>query len=996
MQPSIWLVPGGHVFYLCFARAMKWQAMIWSEKSRQVLRLLKAVPARAVSGLLILCLVGIILLAANVWRQLAALEALSTDTTHWSLMQTEVEILRLQLAVERAAALEQTADLTELRTWFDVIYARVAMLGESAYYRAKLQSPKLAADAKILRSFLDRTVPMIDGPDSELRAGLRRLAETLPDIRQAARRLTLTTRTQSATAADLRRDAVAKTLMHTALLTVVLVLALILLSWMLLRLIQTGRAQMAASNLTSARLQTIFATSADAIIVTNRGGWIVDINPAAEVVFGHPREAALGFRAFDLLLPPDLASAQTREIGAVLQAAAARAGGADNDPLRIELLAMRSDGVRFPVELSLGSTRVASGDVIVALVRDISDRRRAQTALTVALKQAQAGERTKTDFIAVMSHEMRTPLNGLLGSLDLLAGTDLRGGQKDLVDVMAASGQILLHHVNSVLDISRADADRGPDTPVPFDLDRLIADCVANQAGLAATKGLTMQVVAPGGPAGWVTGDPGRLQQVLLNLIGNAVKFTAKGRITIEQERPGPFLPVEIRVIDTGIGIAETDIGRVFDDFVTLDARYARQAGGTGLGLGIARRVARSMGGEIGVESVPGDGSLFWLRLPLPVWQETVAPGAAQAARLPVSTCGMRVLVIEDNPVNRFVLRRLLEENGNVVSEAQDGASGVEAAMTRQFDLILTDISMPGMDGVEVTRHIRTTPGPSRCARVIAVTAHALPADLCRFHEAGIDDCLTKPITRVALNAVMSGRAHVTHPLQGGDPVSHGLSDVLLDPGQINHLCQRLGARATAALTLRLIAEGDAADRENLWAGGPDVAARLHALAGSAGTFGAVSLQAGLAALANARTGWNGVETARLMSLLPQVWHASRAALVNAIRVLEGETAPGRLPDATATGGAPGRAAVNAVPDAVSAIGLPDADTAGGMPGRAAIDAVPDAVSTAGLPDADMAGGVPGRAAIDAVPDAVSATGLPETASAGGVQSDHFTATDLP
>lgn len=843
--------------------------MVKADKRHWAWNALEVLRPRGVSGLILLCIIGIVMQAGNVWRELAALERLSTDTTQWSLTQSEVEILRLQLAVESAKVNAETADLTELRNWFDVVFARVGMLAESKAYAQKLLTPKLAPDAKILRAFLDNTVPLIDGPDSELRTSLGALADMLPAIRQAARRLTLASRTEAAAAADLRRNSVELTLLQTALLTASLISALIGLSWVMLRMTQGSRAQMAANNLTSARLQAIFSTSADAIIVTNRGGWIVDINPAAEVVFGHSRDAALGVHAVDLLLPAEFAIAQRKEIEAILDAAAARPSGEDVAPFRIELLAVRANGMRFPVEMSLGSMRIASGGVIVALVRDISDRRQAQTALTSALEQAQAGERTKADFIAVMSHEMRTPLNGLLGSLELLRETDLRAGQKELVNVMTTSGQILLHHVNSVLDISKAEADRVPEAMVAFDLDRLIEDCVANQAGLAATKGLEIRFVAPDGPEGLVTGDPARLGQILLNLIGNAVKFTTKGQITIELERLGAGQAVEIRVIDTGIGIPESDLGRVFEDFVTLDAHYDRQAGGTGLGLGIARRVAQAMGGEIGVESVSGDGSLFWLRLPLPPAERSPLLPATDVSASAAKKA-LRVLVIEDNPVNRFVLRRLLEESGHVVFEAANGAEGVAAAIASSFDMIMTDISMPGMDGVEVTRQIRLHAGPSQQARVIAVTAHALPTDLARFRDAGIGDCMTKPITRVSLAAAMGGQTPWVLPV---------LEDQILDPGQIDELQKRLGGPATVALIRRMLAEGDTADADDLWSAGPDGERRLHALAGSAGTFGAKGLQQRLAALALARAGGDECEVAQVKASLPALWKTTHAAL---------------------------------------------------------------------------------------------------------------------
>ena len=831
-----------------------------------------------VAGLLMMCFLAIVLLAVNVWRELAALERLSADNTQWALMQTEVETLRLQLTIEVAISEGDSAGLAELRRWFDVVYSRVSMLPESKSYVDELQLPKFSENIERMQAFLDRTVPLIDGPDSELRASLGILAGMLPDVRQAARQMTLQARTQAAISSDARRAEVVRTLLALAGLTAFLLLTLSCLTLILLRLIRHSRAQVRQNSLTSARLQTIFSTSADAIIVTNRGGWIVDINPAAEAMFGHARQNALGIHALDLLLPPELAIIQSKEITTILDAAAARTKGEEHGPLRIELLGLRADGARIPVELSLGAMQIASGGVIVALVRNISDRRIAQSALTGALEQAQAGERTKADFIAVMSHEMRTPLNGLLGSLELLGATGLKPIQKDLVNVMATSGQILLHHVNSVLDISKAEADRPSDVRIEFDLDKLIDDCVANQAGLAATKGLDIAVTRPDAPLGWVIGDPTRVRQILLNLIGNAVKFTANGQITVEAERAAYGQPVEIRVIDTGIGIPEADLDHVFEDFVTLNARYDRQAEGTGLGLGIARRVARAMGGEIGVESVLDDGSLFWLRVPLPeVDMPVLVPRKVPA---PTIKPGMNVLVIEDNPVNRFVLRRLLEETGNIVVEASNGAAGILASMTQAFDLIMTDISMPGLDGVEVTRQIRQHPGPSQHARVVAVTAHALSADIARFRAAGIDDCMTKPITRVSLTAALTEPARWATELHG---------DLILDHAQIADLETRLGGPATAALIARVIAEGDGADANHLWSAIGEEP-RLHALAGTASTFGARRLQAELAALHAARITGNHPEIARIAAGLTELWQTTRTAFeAEALRLQAGQ-----------------------------------------------------------------------------------------------------------
>ncbi len=837
-----------------------------------------------VTLLLFIGIIGIVFLANTVMRELKGLEVLSADRTQWSMVQTEVETLRLQVAVEVAIAEGVTADMAVIRRWFDVLYSRVSTLTQNKSYMATLSLPEFAQNIARMQAFLDRTVPVIDGPDDELRAALPYLSEMLPEIRQAARQLALKTRISAANSSDTQRATVIRTLIKLAVLTGLLFLSLGGLSLVLLRLIRNSREQVRQNSLTSARLQTIFSTSADAIVVTNRGGWIVDINPAAEAMFGHTREKAFGNHALELLLPPDLAASQSQEITSVLERAAKRKQGNEDGPLRIELFGMRADGTRIPVEMSMGTMQVASGGVIVALVRDISDRRLAEASLTEALQKAQAGERAKADFIAVMSHEMRTPLNGLLGTLEVLSGTDLQADQKDMAAVMASSGQILLQHVNSVLNLSKAEANFDSTVLVNFDFDQMIEDCVANQTDLASAKGLTIRYVPLNGPLGWVSGNPSKLQQILLNLIGNAVKFTVKGQITVEAERDAYGQIVEIRVIDTGIGILDADLDRVFEDFVTLDTRYDRQSGGSGLGLGIARRIARAMGGEIGLESVIDDGSVFWVRLPLPAGEQLInLPSTAASAKVAKqASAGLEVLIIEDNAVNRFVLRKLLEEQGHKVTEAENGLIGVAAAMAQRFDLILTDISMPGLDGIEVTRRIRSQKGASQTARVVAVTAHASPADLDRFRNAGLDDCLTKPITRAELAAMMADT---------GNWAAQSFTDKILDPSHIHDFETQLGAAATATLITRVIEEGDAVDADKLWSGPPGSEKILHSLAGTAGTIGAASLHARLAALNVATANHDVVEMARLADGFSPLWQSTRSSLeAEATRLLSGQS----------------------------------------------------------------------------------------------------------
>jgi CheY-like chemotaxis protein len=355
-----------------------------------------------------------------------------------------------------------------------------------------------------------------------------------------------------------------------------------------------------------------------------------------------------------------------------------------------------------------------------------------------------------------MSHEMRTPLNGLLGSLELLEQGALDHGQRRHLATLRSSGELLLQHVNDVLDISRLDAAAYSFVRDAVDPAALLDEVAESQRARAAEGGNRIELVLPpepGRPA--LLGDPRSLRQALLNLLGNAIKFTRNGRITLAfttgaETEEG--LAVEFRVTDTGPGIPPRDHARIFEDFVTLDASYGRQAEGTGLGLPITRRLVTAMGGEIGVDSRPGHGSSFWFRLSLPLDRSRPAPApevaapATDAALSAPSGPPLHLLMIEDNEVNRAILRAFLGKLGHAVDEAQDGAEGIRLAALRRYDLILTDISMPHVSGVEATRAIRAGQGASRDVPIVAVTAHALPDELAAFRAAGIDGVLTKPI----------------------------------------------------------------------------------------------------------------------------------------------------------------------------------------------------------------------------------------------------------
>ncbi|MCX6590606.1 MAG: ATP-binding protein [Acidobacteria bacterium] len=393
---------------------------------------------------------------------------------------------------------------------------------------------------------------------------------------------------------------------------------------------------------------------------------------------------------------------------------------------------------------------------VLGTLVDISHQKRAEFALEEARQRAQAADRAKSEFLANMSHEIRTPLSGILGLASLLEDMRLDAPAAELVHLISASGDALSQVLNDILDISKIEAGKLDINLVAVDLAATLDEVRRFFAPAAAVRNLELTIEPVPCTPCLVQADALRLRQVLFNLFSNALKFTETGSVTASVRLVGDpsARRVEVSVVDTGIGIPQNRLHELFQPFIQVDTSLTRRFGGTGLGLAITRNLTRLMGGLLQAESQPGAGSRFWFTLPLA--QPVLADPGTLPARPPEPDLhGLRVLLAEDNAVNQLIARRAIEKTGASVQLAVDGLQALQSALEGAFDVILMDVQMPHLDGLEVTRRIRKEPLSSQ-PYIVALTAHAIEGyrEICL--EAGMNSYLTKPLQLDALRCVLA------------------------------------------------------------------------------------------------------------------------------------------------------------------------------------------------------------------------------------------------
>ncbi|MBB4265294.1 ATP-binding protein [Roseospira visakhapatnamensis] len=616
----------------------------------------------------------------------------------------------------------------------------------------------------------------------------------------------------------------------------------------------------------------------DCIIAVDAEGRIVDFNPAAEETFGYRRDEVLGRIMSGLIIPPALRAAHDAGMERLRRTGVSRVVGQ-----RLDLEAMRANGEVFPCELAISATDTQTDPVYVAYLRDISDRVESEQALKEALARAEEASRVKSRFLAMMSHEIRTPLNGVLGVLGLLEDSPLTPEQYHWVRTGVDSATGLLDIINDILDFSKIEAGQMRLEAEDFSLVTLIDGALDLMRPRTIGKDITLVRDMSAALPGAMTGDAGRLRQILLNLLSNALKFTETGVITVTAaplaDAPSDESWVRLTVSDTGRGIPQDRQSELFQEFVCLDTGLDRTTGGTGLGLVICRRLAEMMGGRIHFESEHGSGSRFHVDLPLPAAQAmpmdgartatgtaTLAPpdtatGAAAAAAAERRGKPIRILLAEDNQTNAMVAKAMIGKAGYRIDTVANGAEAVQAARTLPYDLILMDVSMPVMDGLEATRRIRDLPGRKARIPIVAMTAHAMRDEREAFWQAGMNDCLPKPTTRDHVLGVIRqwtslrswDQLHEDTPTDAPATAEHAAAPAApyddtpaLDVQVLARLAQETGTDLLPHLTevfadnvltlthglIDAITASDATALERV----------AHSLASSAGTFGAMTL----------------------------------------------------------------------------------------------------------------------------------------------------------
>ncbi len=499
------------------------------------------------------------------------------------------------------------------------------------------------------------------------------------------------------------------------------------------------------------QLSATVSASLDGIIIINAEGLVVDFSKSAERIFGFKKDNILGKNMATLIVPERYRGAHNAGMERMRDTGKANILGQ-----RIEIEALRANGEEFMSELAISRSRSSSGDIFIAYIRDISAAKAAEKALLDAKEAAELANRAKTQFISAMSHEIRTPFNAVLGIFDILGDTDLTVDQKQLIETAEKTSKSLLRIINDVLDYARISSGSVKVLDEAFYAPDVFDDVYRLFAMYAKEKKIDLIVNDKAAEKIYLSGDLGRIRQILMNFVSNAIKYTHDGQIeliikTLEAKDKTWELVCEVK--DTGAGIRADKLGQLFDEFYMVDDVDTRASEGTGLGLTICKVLTRMMRGEIGVDSEVGQGSRFWVKVPLKQVSAPVQQDVSESA--PADINGTQILLAEDNPTNRMVVSRILEKRGAIITQAENGVEALAILEIQEFDLLLTDIFMPEMGGKELVQRLRASTLINADIPVIALTAMGEMHEAEKLKSYGVNQVVLKPFdTKDLINAI--------------------------------------------------------------------------------------------------------------------------------------------------------------------------------------------------------------------------------------------------
>jgi len=620
-----------------------------------------------------------------------------------------------------------------------------------------------------------------------------------------------------------------------------------------------------------ARYRAMFTSVGQPIVTIDEAGVVDAFNPAAERMFGYAANDVVG-GPMAKLLPTAFAVALDGRLEFY------RSGGGMTPLSDVrEFSGRRKDGGEFPVEVTLASWRDGDHRYYTGALRDITAQREIEASLRRAKEAADHANRLKSEFLATMSHEIRTPMNGVLGALALVEGPNLDADQRQMLDIANRSGNALLQIIDDILDLSKLEAGKIEVEWVDFSIRKTLDDVIQRLRPTIAGRTVTLSSKVDAATPETLRADVRRIQQVLVHLIGNALKFTDHGGVVVhvsldDEDRSETGCCLRFEVIDTGIGIPTDMLPNLFRRFTQADSSTTRRFGGVGLGLAISRELVTVMGGRIGARSGDGKGAVFWFTVPCQASGAMSGQRAEAARTFPSAPAvaksaprALRVLVAEDNEINRDIVVTMLERAGHSVTAVADGVQAVRAVEERPFDLVLMDVEMPVMDGVAATQRIRAMSDDAARVPIVALTGNAMPGHQAEYLDAGMNAYLSKPIVTADLFTLLSTLAFPLNPIKPSDPSASPMGE-LVDWPHAMSLRQAVGEEAWERATMafgnaarQIVAEIRRAVDDNAGA----LPGLAHNLKGTAANIGALRLSHFAALLENSE---NPGEQARLLA----------------------------------------------------------------------------------------------------------------------------------